>query len=69
MFDWVNRLFQKYRFMRRFVMFWIMALLTGATYQVFWNEKSGVATEYVALTGLLAVAISLYQWLREKEGE
>jgi len=55
--------------MRRFVVFWMVALLTGATYQVFWNGKSGLSAEYIALTGLLAVCFGFYQWLREKEGD
>ena len=69
MLDWIDRLFKEHRFMRRFVVFWMLALLTGATYQVFWMYKTGMSAEYVALTGLLAVCFGFYQYLRDREGQ
>ena len=69
MLNWVNRLFNEYRFVRRFVLFWMVGLLSGATYQVFWNDKAGLSSEYIALTGLLGVCFAFYQWVREREGD
>ena len=67
MLDWINRLFNEYKFVRRSVLYGFMVLLTFVTYQVFWHTKGELAKEYIALTGLLAVVIGLYQWLRERE--
>ena len=69
MFDWIERLFKEHKFMRRSTVFWIMLLVSGATYQVFWNHKTGLSVEYVALTGLLAVCFGFYQYIREREGD
>jgi len=67
--DWINNLFQKCKFVRRSTLYWMIALLTAVTYQVFWHTKGELSTEYVALTSLLAVIIGFYQWLREKDGD
>lgn len=67
--DWINRLFNKYRFVRRSILYWIIFLVSIVTYQVFWHTKGELAKEYIALTALLGVCVGLYQWLREKEGD
>jgi len=67
MLDWVNRLFNQYKFMRRFMLFWIVVLLTFVTYRVFWQTEGELSSEYMALTGLLTIVVGLYQWLRERE--
>ena len=67
--EWIDRLFNQYRFVRRFMLFWIVGLLSLVTYQIFWNTKGELSTEYIALTGLLTVVIGLYQWIRSKEGD
>lgn len=55
---WVERLFNKHKFMRRFTMFWAMALVTYIVV-----ERHDMQTgSFVAVVGLVATAIGLYQW-------
>ena len=67
--DWLEHQFKEHKLMRRIVLFWIMSLLTGATYKVFWSNKTGLSAEYIALTGLLGLCFTFYQWMREKDGD
>ena len=54
----IERLFNQHKFMRRFTMFWAMGLVT---YIVI--ERHDMATgSFVAIVGLVATAIGLYQW-------
>jgi len=67
--DWLEHQFKEHKLMRRVVLFWIMTILTLATYQVFFNGKAGLSAEFVALTGLVSVCFTFYQWVRNKDGD
>ena len=55
---WVERLFSKYKFMRRSVMFWSMGIITYIVV-----ERPDMATgSFVAVIGIFATSIGLYQW-------
>lgn len=54
----IERLFNKHKFMRRFTMFWAMAVITYIVV-----ERPEMATgSFVAVVGVFATAIGLYQW-------
>jgi len=67
MLDWINRLFNEYKFVRRFIIFWAVLLTSIVTYRVFWFTKGELSKEYIAVVGLVGTAIALYKWSRERE--
>ena len=56
--DWIERLFTKHKLVRRSVIFWSMGIIT---YSVV--ERPDMTTgSFVAVVGVFATAIGLYQW-------
>ena len=62
-FDWVNVLFNKYKFVRRFVIFWCMGLITFITV----NNPDMDSTNFTAVIGLMTVVVGLYQWDKNQD--
>ncbi len=62
---WVERLFKKHKFMRRFTMFWCMGLITYIT--VYNPDMSG--GNFGAIVGLFTIVVGLYQWDKKLERE
>jgi len=55
---WVERLFKKHKFVRRSVIFWSMGIITYIVV-----ERPDMTTgSFVAVVGLFATSIGLYQW-------
>jgi hypothetical protein len=67
MLEWINRLFNQYKFVRRLIIFWALFLVSIVTYRVFWFTEGELTNEYLAVVGLVATAIALYKWSRERE--
>ena len=68
MLDWIDRLFQKYQFMRRAIVLWAMWLITvvalRATNDMSTATASGAAI-VGSVVGILTVAIGMYIKSRE----
>jgi len=73
--NWVKRLFEEYKFMRRFAMFWAMGTVSYCiglvTYVTIQMINGGKFTEgmFIAVVGLVGTTIvligtmnALYQW-------
>lgn len=64
---WVDRLFNKHKFVRRVMVFWAMSLITWVIWVVFDgpNEITGhVVTALSIVVGLLATVLGFYKWQR-----
>ncbi len=69
MLDWMCRLFEEHHFMRRFVLFWAMALITVLSIYLFIVRGGMTDAEARALLGIIgmfATAVGLYTWQRSK---
>jgi putative flippase GtrA len=65
-------LFEKHKFVRRFLVGWAATIITLATYAIFKEPTSITAASAAALatvTGILTVVIGFYQWDRTKDGD
>lgn len=70
--DWIDRLFNKHKAVRRGLVVWAVWLITVVTLLVFSDlDKltAPVATALATITALLTVVVGLYQWSRNKDGE
>ena len=72
--DYIDRLFNKHKLVRRTLVFWAPTLITIVTFALFvvgdWKEITApVAIAYGSLTALLATVITLYMWSRNKDDE
>lgn len=66
----IECLFERHKAVRRLTVFWACALITWVTLRIFADPAvitAAVATAYATVTGLLTVAIGLYQWSRQQE--
>ena len=68
----VHRLYEEYRFARRFTLHWSQALITFNVW-MFWQYldklKDGHMAFLAGITALLTVAIGLYQWDAARDGK
>ena len=56
--NWIERLFTKHKLVRRSVIFWSMGIITYIVV-----ERPDMTTgSFVAIVGVFATAIGLYQW-------
>ena len=56
--NWIDRLFTKHKLVRRSVIFWSMGIITYIVV-----ERPDMTTgSFVAIVGVFATAIGLYQW-------
>ena len=65
-------LFEKHKFVRRFLVGWAATIITLATYAIFKSPETITAASATALatvTGVLTAVISFYQYDRNKDGE
>lgn len=64
----LDRLFNQYKFVRRFSLFWVIGLVTAIVAFTMLADPERITDPisriYVACIGLVAVIIGLYQWLR-----
>jgi len=70
--DWIDRLFNQHKVVRRSLVYWAIGLITFVTIVVFHDlEKitTPVASAFGLVIGLLATVLGLYQWSRNKDGE
>jgi putative flippase GtrA len=68
----IECLFEKHKFVRRFLVGWSATIITLATYAIFKEPTTITAASATALatvTGILTVVIGFYQWDRTKDGE
>ncbi len=68
--EWVDRLFNQHKAVRRGLVLWAVCLITFVTLIIFLKfEKITVpiASAYATVTALLTVVLGLYQWSRDKE--
>lgn len=67
---WIDRLFNQHKLIRRLTVLWAIGLITWVTVQVF-SELASMTSAVVSalglIIGLLATAIGLYQWSRNRE--
>ena len=67
---WLDRLFNRHRFVRRFTLFWCIGLITWSVHYAFVNRPDipgNTVTALGLITGLLATVIGFYQWHRGKD--
>jgi len=68
--NWIDRLFNKHKFMRRLLMFWAIALITWTVGREFRDLSEITAASVSALgvvTAILGTVIGLYQWSRDRD--
>lgn len=66
----IDDLFNKHKFVRRIIVFWALAVITWAIWHTFPRlESSNLLSAFLAVVGLLSVAIGFYQWLRNRDGD
>jgi len=68
--DWIDRLFNKHKFVRRGLVLWAVCLITFVTITIFLQlDKitAPVASALGTITALLTVVLGLYQWSRDRE--
>jgi len=63
---WVNLLFNEYKLVRRFMVFWIILLISVVTYVKFFSYQPETA-DYLGVIGMLATVLAFYQWSRGKD--
>ena len=73
-FGWImtlfDELFNKHKFVRRFIVFWALLIITWAVHNTFPRlEGEHLLNAFLAILGLLSVVIGFYQWLRNKDGD
>ena len=65
---WVQRMFQEHAFMRRFVLFWAMAMITYYAYFLM-IQRGGMtdneAKAFLGIIGTFATASTIYMWNRK----
>lgn len=60
---------ERYKVVRRLALLWVLALITYATIRVF-GYGMDKTEEYIALVGLLAIAIGFYTtWRGKRESQ
>lgn len=67
----LHDLFEKYKFVRRLVLFWFLSLVTFATMRVFdsmTDVGAAVATVYSSLVGMNVIVFKFYCDGRIKDG-
>lgn len=67
---WVDRLFNKHKFVRRLLVFWAAALITWVIVTVFTQLElinGHVVTALSIVVGLLATAIGFYKFQRAQD--
>jgi len=70
MFKTLGTLVEQHKLIRRLVLLWAVIMITYVTFIVFHhppNIPSGTVTAYGIVVGLLATAIGLYKWSRDRE--
>ena len=68
--NWVDRLFNEHKLVRRGLVVWAIWLITVITLLVFADMDkitAPVAAALASITALLTVVVGLYQWSRDKE--
>jgi hypothetical protein len=68
---WLDRLFNKHKFVRRSLVFWAAALITYVILRVFEDLtliNANVTTALSLVVGLLATVIGFYNYQRKLEG-
>jgi len=64
---WIDRLFTEHQFMRRFVLFWAMGMITWLTWWLFFERGNMTMDEryaYLGVVGMFATAVGMYTWKR-----
>jgi len=67
---WINKLFNEYKFVRRYMIFWSTILVGWVVWMVFTNMEevsTPVATVAVSVLGLVGTVLTFYQILRGKD--
>lgn len=69
---WLDRLFERHKFVRRVMVLWACWLISVILLRVFTPEMlplvtGSVATVITAVIGILATALGFYQWSRNHE--
>jgi len=70
MMDWIDRLFNQYKLVRRLLMLWAVLLITYVVVRVFDDViliSAATASALGIVVGLLASVISFYMWSRNEE--
>lgn len=68
--NWLDDLFNKHKFARRFSLFWAMSLITyiAVSYVAKMGSLNAVdGTIILGFIGVLATVIGFYQWHRSKD--
>jgi len=68
--DWVDRLFNKHKLVRRTMVFWAIYLVTFVLTIAMLNMDKitgPVATVIVSVVGLIATVLAFYQWSRTRD--
>ncbi len=63
MIDWITRLFEEYKLVRRVSVFWAMLLVTWVVAMVFFNMAevtTPVASVAVSVIGLISIVFGFY---------
>ena len=73
-FDWfmamIDSLFNEHKFVRRFIVFWAVAIITWAVLHALPRLETGnLLTAFGLVVGILATVIGFYQYLRNKDGD
>ncbi len=67
MLEWIDKLFNKHKLVRRMLIIWAPIIISIVTYRVFWHTKGELTGEYIALIGILATIINFYIWSRGRD--
>jgi len=68
----LDELFERHRFVRRFLVFWSIWIITFVTFQVFADVSqitTAAAAAYATIVGVLGVVLGFYQWMRDKDND
>ena len=72
MFDWIDRLFNEHKLVRRGLVIWAVWIITWVVVTVFKQLSlitTPVATFGGVVIGMLATVLAFYQWSRDKDDE